>query len=303
MKKTRTNFKNIILVFFVALVPCCLIISKDFDIKKGTPKELCESIQNIFNNSKQSINSTIYELREFFQNQNIDINIKDEQGNTTLHFAAQKACNNVIKLLSELRAKIDARATETIMPDWDQIKNDGNIRIKYSKLNEKDFNKLDGFFIAKYIIKKYQSNNNRRACKFKNLFYEKHKEEYLSQQPFSKQDIIQLKIKNCTPLHDAICNGFYDTAKLLIELGADINRPLEHEFTIILPKKKNKKNENLKNEEKKIYSKIIRLEINPKNIAKNREYTDIEAMIEENKGLEYVNTKIEDNNPIQNENQ
>ncbi len=274
--------------------------STDFELKTNAPKELCDSIQAVFKNSEKSSIQASNELSLYLKDKNIDLNIRDKNNNTAMHFAAQQGYNDVIKLLIKSGARIDPIARETIMPDWDQIKNNGTIRLKYPELKEGDFDKLEGFFISKYIIQRYRSKQNKRqACKFKNLFNDNQAKNYFAPEPFTKKDIIQLKIKNYTPLHDAICNGFYDTVKLLITLGADVNQPIEHEFTIVLPKKK-KKEKDGQEPDNEPSSKIIRIIINPKTIAKNLGHSDIERLIEANNGHDYMSSKIENNNLVKN---
>ncbi len=209
------------------------------------------------------------EIIELVKKYNIDVKQSDKSGNTILHFAAQKGYNNVIGALVSLGADIDAKANELILVDWDTIKDDPNLRDDMTEeVFNRDIYKSNGFFPAKYILKQYGKRENRKACTFKNLLNNQ------EDSPFEEEDGIALRISECTPLHDAICNNNIDTVKLLIQLGADVNQSIKHEFLMIFP----------------VpgcgcgalsYATLI----NPINIANNWNFKEIEEIIKDNKGV------------------
>lgn len=98
----------------------------------------------------------------------------------------------------------------------------------------------------------------------------------VNQDPWKESDTLQLTISECTPLHDAICNGKFETVKLLIELGANVNQPIKHTFSqlVVVPHCGHG-----------IMGFITK--INPKNIANNWKFIEIEKLIEINKGLSH----------------
>ncbi|ORX40351.1 ankyrin [Piromyces finnis] len=155
----------------------------------------------------------IYNIEEL----KFEINNKDKDGYTFLHYACKKGCENIVKYLIDRGANVNA----TDMNNWTPL--------HYAC--EKGYEN-----IVKYLIDKGADINiqNKDRCTPLHFACDRGNEEivkYLIEN--EKIDVNSQDDNGWTPLHHACYQGNEEIVKYLIEKGADVNTKSKYGNIII----------------------------------------------------------------------
>ena len=166
------------------------------------------SITDIFSAAKEG---AVADVQHFVEKKGVDVNEKDTNDWTPLHFAAYHNSNvEVIKYLVSQGADINARSNSGRTPIYGAAQNNTNVEIlKYLVSQGTDVNARDNKGFAPLHVVSCETAKNAHILISKGA------------------DIHTKEAGGGTPLHVASISGNIELVKILISAGADVNAESE----------------------------------------------------------------------------